>query len=140
MELIASARPKGGSFIIRSDHPALSDDMFVFKKGGERAHLEMEMYGEQIDFIDNALLYCFSSKIDDMLCARMKSTFEADALFEISDVESFGKILNFHPMLAGQTFRSGPVEYNDRDPATTIEELKPVNHFEKGTAFPASRT
>ena len=92
-ELIASARPKGGAFTIRSDHPALPDDMFVFIKGGKRVHHEMEMHGAQIDFIDNALLYCFSSRIEDMLCAQMRSTFGADALFEISDVESFGNYI-----------------------------------------------
>lgn len=135
MELIASARPTGGEFTVKSDHPALPDDMFVFIKGGKRVHLEMQMHGAQIDFVDNALLYCLSSRIDHMLCTQMSSTFGADALFEISDVESFGQILNCNPILAGRTFRSGPVEYNGRDPATTIEELKPANRFEKGKAF-----
>lgn len=135
MELISSARPRGGTFTIRSDHPALPDDMFVVIKGGKRVHQEIVMHGAQIDFIDNALLYCFSSRIDDMLCRRMKSTFGADALFEISDVDSFGQILSCHPLLAERTFVSGPVEYTDRDPATTIEELKAVNRFEKGTSF-----
>ena len=135
MELIASAQPKGGTFTIRSDHPALPDDMFVFIKGGKRVHHEMVMAGAQIDFIDNALLYCFSCRIDDVICAQMKLTFGADTLFEISDVELFGQILNCHPLLAGRTFRSGPVEYNDREPATTIEEPKKVNRCEKGKAF-----
>ena len=135
MELIASARPMGGEFTIRSDHPALFDDMFVFIKGGKRVHHELVMSGTQIDFIDNALLYCFASRIDDALCAQMNSTFKADALFEISDVELFAQILNCHPRLAGLTFRSGPVEYHDRDSATTIEELKPVNRFEKAKRF-----
>jgi len=135
MELIASARPKGGVFTIRSDHPALPEDMFVYIKGGRRVHFEIEMYGAQMNLIDNALLYCFSSKIDDSMCLQMRMTFGADALFEISDVESFGIILSNHPTLAGRTFFSGPVVYIDRDPATTIEELKPVSRFEKGKAF-----
>ena len=135
MELIASARPIDGAFTIRSDHPALPEDMFVFIKGGQRVHHEMVMHGAQIDFIDNALLYCFSSVINEILCAQMSSTFGADALFEISDVESFGQILNCHPMFAGRAFRVGPVEYIDRVPATTVDELRPVNPFEKRKAF-----
>ena len=135
MELIASAQPIDGAFTIASDHPALPEEMFVFIKGGKRVHHEVVIHGAQIDFIDNALLYCFSSEIDDALCAQMRSTFGADALFEISDIESFGQILNCHPMFAGRTFRVGPVIYADRAPATTVDQLRPVNPFEKREAF-----
>lgn len=135
MELTASVRPEGDKFTIRSDHPALFKDTFVFFEGGKRVHHEIEMIGAQIDFIDNAFLFCFSTQIDDNIRARMKSTFGADAIFEIDEVESFAEIINTHPFLAGKSFCRGPVIYNDRLPTATTEELKPVNPFEKAEAF-----
>lgn len=135
MELVQSARPQEGAFTVRSDHPALPDDMFVIIKRGKRVQCEIEMIGTQIDFADNALLYCFSSKVDETICERMKSTFGADALFEIIDVDAFAHLLSCHPSLAGRAFYRGPVVYIDRIHPTKVEELRPATKFEKRKAY-----
>ena len=135
LELINRVEPRGGSLRVSSAHPAIPDDMFVVIKGGKRVHVELEMMGGKIDFIDNALLYCLSTTLNDAILARMQKTFDADAVFEISDVAQFGRLVSDHPALAGKTHDSGAVRYVDRAPATTVDELRPVDPFEKRTAF-----
>lgn len=135
LEMINRAQPLGGSLTVSSAHPAIPDDMFVFVKGGKRVHVDVVMAGEKIELIDNALLYCLSTSLDEAITLRMRETFGADAVFEISDVNLFGRLVSEHPALAGKTFRSGAVCYVDRAPATIADELRPVDPFEKRTAF-----
>lgn len=134
LELINIVEPPEGSITVSSAHPALPEDMFVLVKGGKRIHTDLVMSG-RIEFIDNALLYCLSTRMDDEIFARMRATFGADAVFEISDVDQFGSIISAHSKLARKTFRSGIVSYVDRAPATTVDEIRPVDPFEKRAAF-----
>lgn len=135
LELIVRAQPRDRRLILRSDHPVFPENSFIFIENGKRVHGEIEIYGGQVDFIHNALLYCFSTQVDVSICAQMESTFQADALFEITDIEAFGQIISDNPLLAGRKFRGGPVKYNELIPAQTNEELPEFDYFIKQKAF-----
>lgn len=134
-ELIKTANIPNGEEIVRSDHPALPPDMFVFIRGGVREHMDFVMGGGQFSIIDNALIYCLSTKFNNDICNRMLEKFGYDAAFEISDVEKFGQIVSQHPNLQSRRFLQGQVNYQDMVISDSINAMTPVDPFVKETRF-----
>jgi hypothetical protein len=133
-ELANEAMIIGGSEEIPGDHPAIRGS-FTFISGGKVTYPPMNVVGETMQTIQDALLYCCSLENTPELRERMLRALGADTVFEIADVEEFAQILSEHPQLAYRQLEAGPVKYLPVIKEASALELKPVDAFRKDTRF-----
>lgn len=134
-ELLTSAKIAGGAETLASNHPSFPPDMFVFIKGGERIYPDVEIVGESMQVVADALLYCCSLSDTREIRARMADSFGATAVFEISDINEFGRILASRPELSTRHFQCGPVQYVERRDGERAADLEPVDALHKDQRF-----
>lgn len=134
-ELIEKAKIKGGEEIFSSNHPTFPDDIFVTIKQGKRIHTDWIATGEMIINYDNSLMYCVSTEFSNDLAKNMFEKFDADAVFEISDLEKFGQIISRHLELSTRQFFHGSVRYETKPISNSISEMTKVNRFKKEPHF-----
>ena len=125
---------KGGEEKFSSEHPAFTD-MFVTIIDGKRVPTEITAVGVSNALVLDALLYCVSMSDTPEIRDRMREDFQAGAVFEISDIDEFARVLSEHPELSYRSIRKGKVEYLDKVVAGSIADLSPVDPLQKDSQF-----
>ncbi|MEQ1530562.1 MAG: hypothetical protein ABL925_14700 [Methylococcales bacterium] len=65
----------------------------------------------------------------------MIEKFDADAVFEISDLEKFGQIISSHHNLSNRGYFHGSVRYELKLTSNSINEMASVDRFKKELQF-----
>ena len=120
-----------GKMTVNSKQNPLLKNFFTFV--GEE-EFEMTFIGDLTVIVDQALMCCFSTDRDDEIDRRMKEIFGAGAVFEISDIALFGRMISNEVFSKDVAFQQGSVQYSNEigiGPA----HFFPVDRLRKGQAF-----
>lgn len=134
-ELTTIAKIQDGEEVISSAHPAFKD-FLQFYRNGIRQEIEFVVSGESVTTFGNALLFCASAAFDCEMRSRMIAEFGASAVFEVSDINEFAKVLSAHHYLENLTCQHQSIQYSEHASSSpSVQESKPVNPFVKGPSF-----
>lgn len=125
----------GGTMQTNSIESPILNEFITIIRGGKRVeNFEIEVIGDTAIIVDNALLCCFSTTMSTSIDEKMKATFAADSVFEVSDIAMFGKIITEECFSTGVGFRHGFVHYTDKK-YVGKGDYNSVDHFRKSSVF-----
>ena len=70
--------------------------MFTFIRGGVEVPMDIVVSATEVKSYGDGLLFCMSLEFSEELCDLMRANFQADAAYEISDVEELGRRIEEH--------------------------------------------
>lgn len=99
-EMVTRANVLDGEETVLSTDPHF-DGMFVQRRAGKVVPMEMTLSGAEVQFIDSGMLFCASLDNSDDMFEMMKSKFNAEAAYEIVDVQEFARRIESHILDTG---------------------------------------
>jgi hypothetical protein len=132
-ELTTTVTPEHGELIVNSSHPLIRNIWLTYNKDGERVYDDV-IFGGSVQIIDNAYLFCLCSEYSEKIYIEMKNKFDADAVFEIENLENFCNLLRKIPGLSHMPMHCDFVTYSDAK-YTSFSDVDTIPYFTKRTLF-----